>query len=38
MGICDLSKNQNNSNGTTVNKNTFQQEYIVGKGGYGKVY
>ena len=37
MGNCDFTKNQNEMNGT-INKNSFQQQYVVGRGGYGKVY
>ena len=37
MGNCDFTKNQAENTGT-INKNTFQQHYVVGRGGYGKVY
>lgn len=37
MGNCDLTKSRHELKGT-VNKNSFQQQYVVGKGGYGKVY
>ena len=37
MGNCDFTKNQAENTGT-INKNTFQQNYVVGRGGYGKVY
>jgi hypothetical protein len=34
MGNCDFAKN--NQDGT-INKNNFQQQYCIGRGGYGKV-
>ena len=37
MGNCDFTKNQSENTGT-INKNNFQQQYVVGRGGYGKVY
>lgn len=38
MGNCDFTKFLKEVNhGGTMNKNLFQQEYILGKGGYGKV-
>ena len=31
MGNCDFTKNQAENTGT-INKNTFQQHYVVGRG------
>jgi hypothetical protein len=36
MGNCDFAKNNQEIPGT-INKNTFQQQYVIGRGGYGKV-
>lgn len=39
MGNCDFTKSSSTNNeARTVNKNLFIQEYILGKGGYGKVF
>lgn len=39
MGNCDFNKwsKVNTEMGWTINKNLFIQEYILGRGGYGKV-
>ena len=37
MGNCDfITKDDNEKNGM-INKNNFMKEYIIARGGYGKV-
>ena len=36
MGNCDFNKNPQEQGGT-INKNTFLQHYVIGRGGYGRV-
>ena len=37
MGNCEYITTKMPEDPATINKNIFQQLYVIGKGGYGKV-
>jgi hypothetical protein len=37
MGNCDFKKTEPNNN-PGISKANFQMHYVIGKGGYGKVF
>ena len=37
MGNCEYMTRKEPEEAATINKNIFQQLYVIGKGGYGKV-
>ena len=37
MGNCEYITNKVAEDPSSINKNIFQQIYVIGKGGYGKV-
>lgn len=37
MGNCDFTTKKTEEEAASINKNYFHQQYVIGKGGYGRV-
>jgi hypothetical protein len=38
MGNCDFKKKEEPSQNLSISKVNFQMHYVIGRGGYGKVF